>query len=103
MGEIFKKKIFPYLSEPHTDKLCISVSLKHFWGNSQRTSLFSPKSDYLRKEHRKYSKSCFFNKFEKGQILRKFDLSEKSAEILRKLVFLNKFKIGANPVEIWIF
>ena len=47
------------------------VVLKHFRGNSQRTSLFSPKSDSLRKEHRNTKKVCFFNKFERGQILRK--------------------------------
>ena len=46
-------------SEPYTAKLCFSVVLMHFWGNSQRTSLFSPKSDSLRKEHRNTQKVCF--------------------------------------------
>ena len=37
--------------EPHTAKLCLSVVLKHLWGNSLRTFLFRHKSDYLRNEH----------------------------------------------------
>ena len=59
MEEILTKKGFSPQSEPHTAKLCISVVLKHFRGNSQKTSLFSPKSDYLRKEHRNTQKVCF--------------------------------------------
>ncbi len=46
-----KKKISPQ-NEPHTAKLCFSVVLKHFWENSQETSLFIQKSDYLRKKLR---------------------------------------------------
>ncbi len=51
MGEILIKNCFSPESRPHTAKLSFSVVLKYFWGNSQLTSLFSPKSDYLRKEH----------------------------------------------------
>ncbi len=35
----------------HTAKLCFSVVLWHFRGNLQRTSFFSQKSGYFRKEH----------------------------------------------------
>ena len=59
MREILTKTCFSPQSEPHTDKLCFSVSLKHFRGKSQRTALFSSKSDYLRKEHRNTQKVCF--------------------------------------------
>ena len=45
-----KKKICPK-KEQHTFKLCFFVFLKHFWGNSQRTSLFSQKDVYLRTVH----------------------------------------------------
>ena len=51
MGEILTKNCFSSLCDPHTAYLCFSVVLKRFWRNSQRTSLFSPKSDYVRKEH----------------------------------------------------
>ncbi len=51
MGEILTKTKFSPQSEPHTAKLCFSVILKHFQGNSQRTSLFSQKRVYLRKQH----------------------------------------------------
>ena len=59
MREILTKTCFSPQSEPHTAKLCFSVVLKHFRGNSQRTALFSSKSDYLRKEHRTTQKVCF--------------------------------------------
>ena len=45
--------------------------MKHFRGNSERTSLFSPKSDFLRKENRKTHKFVFLNMFENRQTLRK--------------------------------
>ncbi len=60
MGEILKKSYFSPQCEPHIAKLCFSVVLKHFRGNSQRTSLFSPKNDYLRKEHINSQKVVFF-------------------------------------------
>ena len=50
MGEILIKNCFCPKNEPHTDKLRFSVVLKHFRGNSQRTSLLSQKCDNLRKE-----------------------------------------------------
>ncbi len=68
MGEILTKTCFSPQSEPHTAKLCFSVVLKHFQGNSQRTSLFSQKSD----------------------------ISERSIEILRKFVFLNMLEKGKS-------
>ena len=57
-------------SDPHTAKLCFSVVLKHFWGYSQRTSLF----------------------------ITKCAISEKSTETDRKFVFLNIFEM-VNPEE----
>ncbi len=57
--EILTKNCFSPQSEPHTAKVCFSVVLKGFGVNSQRTSLFSPKIDYLRKEHRNTQKICF--------------------------------------------
>ena len=47
-------------NETDTDKLCFFVVFKHFWGNSLKTSLFSQKSDYLRKNFRLYSEHFFF-------------------------------------------
>ena len=41
MGEILTNTCFSPQSEPHRAKLCFSVVLKHFRGNSQRTSLFN--------------------------------------------------------------
>ena len=60
MVQIITKKVFSPQIEPHTAKLCFSVVLKHFRGNSQRTSHFSPKIDYRRKEHRNTQKVVFF-------------------------------------------
>ena len=59
-----KKKNFPQ-SEPHTAKLCFSVVLKHFRGNSQRTSLFSQKKWISQKGALKYSEIFFLNLFER--------------------------------------
>ncbi len=61
-GQIFNTNFFSPQNEPHTVKLCFSVVLKHFWGNSLKSSLFSQKSDcseILRK-------FVFLNMFEKG-------------------------------------
>ena len=58
-GGYINKNSFSPQSKPHTAKLCFSVVLKHFRGNSQRTSLFRPKSGYLRKEDRNTHKVCF--------------------------------------------
>ena len=58
-GININKKYFSPQSEPHTAKLCLSVLLKHFLGNSHRTSLISQKSDYLRNEHWNTQKFCF--------------------------------------------
>ena len=58
-GGYINKHCFSPQSMPHTAKLCFTVVLKHFRGNSQRTSLFRPKSDSLRKENRNTHKVCF--------------------------------------------
>ncbi len=58
MVEILTKTCFSPQRAPHTAKLCFSVVLKLLGGNSQRTSLFSPRSDYLRKENRNSQKGC---------------------------------------------
>ena len=71
MGGILTKTCYSTQVEPHTAKLCFSVSLKHFGGNSQKNSLFGQKSDYLRKERRN----------------------------TQKVSFPGKVLIGANPVE----
>ena len=73
MGEILLKKNFPPKLAKYS-KLCFSVVLKYFWGNSQTTSLLSPK----------------------------LPISEKSTEILRKVVFVNMFENGQIPWKIWI-
>ena len=65
MWEILTKTCFSTQSELHTVKLYFSVVFKHFRGNSQRTSLFSPKIDYLKGEL-KYSESLFFLKYLKS-------------------------------------
>ena len=59
MGQLLTKNIFSRQNEPHTAKLCFPVVLKHFRANSLKNSLFSQKSDYLRKEHRNTQKVCF--------------------------------------------
>ena len=53
-------------NDPHTTKQCFSVVLKHFRVNSLKTSLFSQKDDYLRKEHRNSQKVCFSQQVWKG-------------------------------------
>ena len=68
-GININKKCFSPQCVPHSVKLCLSVVLKHFWENSQRTSLFSQKSDYLWKEHWNTQKVCFSYHVWKGQIL----------------------------------
>ena len=94
-GQILKKKCFSPQSEPYTAKLCFSFVFKNFWGNSQRTSIFRPKNDYLRKEHWIVRKFVFLNMFEKGKIRWKiwsclnnfFYLTSKRGQILTKTVF----------------
>ena len=46
-------------NEPHTAKLCFPVVLKHYPGNSQKSSLFIKKKKYLRKKLRNNEKVCF--------------------------------------------
>ena len=70
-GININKKCFSPQSEPHTAKLCLSVVLNHLGGNSQRTSLFSQKSDSLKTSTDKLRNFFFLAMFEKMQILRK--------------------------------
>ena len=67
MGTKINKNCFSPYSEQHTAKQCFSVVLKHFRGYSQRTSLFSQKIGYLRKEHLNTQKFVFLNMLEKGK------------------------------------
>ncbi len=67
MREILTKKSFSPQSEPHTAKLCFTVVLKYFGGNSQKNYIFSQKCDYLRKKHRITQKFVFLNMFYKGK------------------------------------
>ena len=55
----------------HTAKLCFSVVLKHFWGNSQKTFLFRHKSDYRRTSTEILRNLFFLPCLTRGQILRK--------------------------------
>ena len=57
--EKYYKNCFSPQYEPHTAKLCFSAVLKHFRANSLKISLFSPKSDYLRKDQGNTQKVCF--------------------------------------------
>ncbi len=75
MEEILIKTCFSPRNEPLTDKLCFSVVLKHFRGNSQRSSLFSPKMTISKTSTEIHSKFVFLKKFEKGKILRKMWIS----------------------------
>ena len=49
MGELLTKTCFSPQREPHSETM-LFCRLKYFGGNSQTTSLFIPKSEYLRKE-----------------------------------------------------
>ena len=71
MGTNININCFFPQNRPFTAKLCSPVVLKQFRDNSLKTTLFSPKSDYLRKENRNKPKFVFVIKFEKGKILRK--------------------------------
>ena len=74
MGQNINKNCFSPQNEPHRAKLCFPVVLKHFRANSLKTSLFCQKITIL----------------------------ERSTEILRELVFLNKFENGQTKRKIWI-
>ena len=65
-GDNIKKNYFSPQSEPPRAKLCFSVVLKHFGGNSEWSSLFSQKGGYLRKEHWNTQKVCFSKHVWKG-------------------------------------
>ena len=65
------KKYFSPQSEPHTAKLCFLVCFKHFWGNSQRTSLFRQRMTISERSTEIVRKFVFLNTFERGKILRK--------------------------------
>ena len=70
-GTIIKKNCFSLHTVPHTAKLCFSVVLMLFRGNSQRTSLFSPKMTISARRTKILRKFVSLNMFENGQILRK--------------------------------
>ena len=74
-GGYINKNSFSPQSKPHTAKLCFSVVLKHFRGNSQRT---------------------FF-------LDQKLAISERRTEILTKFVFLNMFENGKILKKIWMY
>ena len=46
-GTNINKNFFSPVCEPYTAKLCFSFFLKHFWGNSQRTSFFIKKKKFF--------------------------------------------------------
>ncbi len=84
---------------PNTAKLSFSVVLKHLRGKWLKTSLFGSKMELSQKEDEEYSEIIFFNKSEKGQILRKililngttfFGQTSETGQILTKTVFLLK-------------
>ena len=95
-GININKNCFSPQSEPHTAKLCLSVVLKQFWGNSMWTFFFWHKSDYLINEHWNSPKVWFSNHVWKGQILRNIWICLnnffliKQVGILTKTVFLHK-------------
>ena len=68
----FNKNYFSSQNATHRAKLCFSVALKLFGGNSLKTSLFSQKSDTLRKSSEILRKLVFLTNFEKGQSRGKF-------------------------------
>ncbi len=74
MGTNINKNCFSLQNEPGTAKLCFSVVLKNFWGNSLKTSLFN----------------------------QKLTISERISEILRMITFLNKFEKEKIQRKIWI-
>ena len=82
----YKKNFYSLQIEPHTAKLCFSVVLKHFGGNSQRTSRFSQKSDYLRKEHWNTQKVCFSEHVWKGAN------SEENMDLFKQLFLIKPVK-----------
>ena len=99
MREILTKTFFSPQSEPHTAKLCFSVVLKHFWGNSHRELVFLDKKvTILERSTELLRKFVYLNMFEKGQILRKiwiclndfFLLNSKRGQIFFLNVFLPK-------------
>ncbi len=71
MGQILTKTFFSPLNESHAAKLCFPLVLKQYWANSLKTSLYSPNMTISEKSKDVLRKFVFFNKFEKGQILRK--------------------------------
>ena len=105
--------MFSPQSETHTAKLCFSVIFEHFWEKSQRTSLFSQKDDYLRKEPWNTQKvffltclkmrkilrniwiclnNCFWSNQLKGTIINKDCFSPQSEPHTAKLCFSVVFK-----------
>ena len=84
---------------PHTARLCLFCCFEVFLGKFTETSLFRPKSDYLRNEHWNTQKICISYHVWKGQILMKiwiclnfffFKQTSKREYILTKTIFLHK-------------
>ncbi len=67
MGELLTKTCFSPQIEAHTAILYFSVILKHFGGNSHRTSLFSPKLTITERSTEILRKFVFHKMFEKGK------------------------------------
>ncbi len=59
MGQILTKTVFLLKLSHIQINNAFLLFFKHLGGNPQRSSLFSPKSDYLRKEHRYTQKDGF--------------------------------------------
>ena len=60
------KNCFSPKRETHSSKLCLSVVLKHFLGNSWRTFVFRHKSYYVTNGHWNTQKVCFSYQILKG-------------------------------------
>ena len=71
-GININKNCFSPQSEPHIAKLGLSVVLKHFGGNSQRTFLFRHKIDSLRNDDCNSQKVFFLPCFKSGKSWGKF-------------------------------
>ena len=67
MGEILTKTCFSPKSQSYTAKLCFSLVLTHFGGNSLRTSLFNEKVILSEKSTEIPRIFFFFTCFERGK------------------------------------
>ena len=86
-GDNINKNCFSFQSEPHTAKLSFPVVLNQFRANSLKTSLISPKIDYLRKEYRNTQK-FFLKQIWKGAN------PEENLDLLIQLFLIKPVKWG---------